>query len=247
MSAQFASASSQYLQNAAPSVLDYPFTVAGWFCPASVATLQTIWALGDTATTTESFRIQVSSAGVLQLSASTAGGGHNSNLGTLTAGQWVFFVGRYISSTNRRGAALQYNGAINHVSNAVSRAPASLDTMRIGSRVTTSAGDYADGRLGEYWLTNTDIQADGAQLQDSTLRHLAMNGPFALPHLAKDIVEYRSFRSRLDSRQDRPDEVYYRGTRPVWTNTNGVTLGPHPPAGALWRKPTSEYGGMVIA
>jgi hypothetical protein len=109
--------------------------------------------------------------------------------------------------------------------------------MAVGALVNSSPSGFFDGQVGEFWYTDTDIQADGAQLQDSTLRQLAYFGPFSIPHIAKDIVEYRSFRSRLDSRQDTPDEVYYRGTRPVWTNTNGVNLGPHPPAATNYIDP----------
>ena len=96
------------------------------------------------------------------------------------------------------------------------------------------------------WVTNTDIQADGAQLQNSTLRQLAMNGPYSLPHIAKDIIEYRGFRSRLDSSQDISEEVFYRGTKPAWSNLGGVKLGPHPPAADLWIPPLVDYAPMVI-
>lgn len=96
------------------------------------------------------------------------------------------------------------------------------------------------------WYTNTDIQADGEQLQDSTLRQLAFGGPFSLPHIARDIIAYRSFEDCLDSSQDRPGSVYHRGARQVWTNTNGVTLGPHPPAAIWYDKPLPELGPMVI-
>jgi hypothetical protein len=104
-----------------------------------------------------------------------------------------------------------------------------------------------DGKIAGLWYTNTDIQADGGQLQERTLRQLAFNGPFSLPNIAKDIVEYRGFRSSLASRQDDPSEVYYRGTPPVWTNVNGVTLGPHPPAADLWVPPQVDYAPMVLA
>lgn len=102
------------------------------------------------------------------------------------------------------------------------------------------------GQIAEIWYTNTDIQPDGAQLQNSTLRQLAFNGPFSLPHIAKDIVEYRSFRSRLDSRQDTPEEVYHRGLRQTWTNTNGVTLGPHPPAVENQEGPLGVYTPPMV-
>jgi hypothetical protein len=109
----------------------------------------------------------------------------------------------------------------------------------------TSAGASVpfDGNVAEFWYTNTDIQPDGAQLDGNLLRQLAYGGPFSVPHIAGDILEYRSFRKVIESDQDEAvgDEVYWGGAgRQVWTNTNGVTRGPHPPLPGWYRKPADS-------
>lgn len=87
------------------------------------------------------------------------------------------------------------------------------------------------GDIAEYWMTNTDIQPDAAQLQDATLRQLAYNGPFSVPRVAANLVDYRSLRASLGSNQDVQDGGLFDGPygRQVWVNTNSAKLGPHPP------------------
>jgi hypothetical protein len=97
-----------------------------------------------------------------------------------------------------------------------------------------------DAFISEFWYTNTDIQPDGAQLNDDLLRQLAYGGPFSVPHVAANLIEYRSFRKVIESDQDEAvgDGVYWGGAgRQVWTNTNGVTRGPHPPLPGWYAKP----------
>jgi len=113
---------------------------------------------------------------------------------------------------------------------------------------------FLNGLIAEYWLTNTDIQPDGAQLDDNLLRQLAYGGPFSVPHIAKDLIEYRSFRKVIESDQDEApgDEVYWGGAgRQVWTNTNGVRRGPHPPLPGYYKRPRprqmlNPYSQMLI-
>lgn len=103
------------------------------------------------------------------------------------------------------------------------------------------------GRLAEFWCTNTDIQADNAQLQDWMARQLAYGGPFSVPHIVKDIVEYRSLRVFPESRGDRGTEVYHgKFGRQTWANTNGVTTGPHPPLPYWYVKPGQTQRQLVI-
>ena len=118
-----------------------------------------------------------------------------------------------------------------------------MDNMTVGNLKRTSNNNFSDCRVGELWYTNTDIQPDGAQLDDNLLRQLAYGGPFSVPCCAKDIIEYRSFRKVIESNQDEAvgDEVYWGGAgRQVWTNTNGVTRGPHPPLPGWYRKPADS-------
>lgn len=81
----------------------------------------------------------------------------------------------------------------------------------------------------------------------STLHQLARLGPFSLPHIAKDIIEYRSLRSGLISGDDKPDEVYWGKQRQAdWINTAGVILGDHPPLYPGYVKPGQIIRPLVI-
>lgn len=122
-----------------------------------------------------------------------------------------------------------------------------MDAMAIGSQASATPTEFFDGRMAEIWYTNTDIQADGLQLQDALLRQLAYGGPFSVPHIAKDIVEYRSLRVHPDSRGDQPSEVYHgKFGRQIWTNANGVTAGPHPPLPYWYVKPGQTRRPLIV-
>ncbi len=236
MSAQFVSASSHHLINSATPITGYPFTVGMWVRPRPTGT-EGLWSIGDTSALGNHFALQITTT-QWQIRVQDAGG-QNTSAGsnTVHANAWNYVIVRGISATNRRLDIIKADGTMDHTQGTTSKTPASVDTMAIGGRVNGFVGLFCNADIADFWYTDTDIQPDGGALQNSTLRQLAYGGPFSLPHIAKDIVEYRSFRSRLDSRADIPDEVYYRGTRPVWTNMNGVQLGPHPPAASLYQKP----------
>lgn len=244
MSASFASASSQELVNTAPGFVGaYPFTVGFWVYPTTTGTSRTVWSLSDTAGSSNLFRFTQGTTRWQLTAASTAGGSATAqNAVAPVANQWMFVLLRFISATNRRMALLRNGTVSDHSQNTTSITPAGIDAMAIGCNHDNSPDGFFDGSVAEFFLCDSDIQADGAQLQDSMLRQLAMQGPFSLPHIRRNIVEYRSFRSRgLDSRSDDSEEVYHRETRQVWTNTNTVQLGPHPPAAENWHRPLDPY------
>jgi hypothetical protein len=244
MAALFTGASTQYLINATTAGLPstgYPFTVGMWINLTAVDNVvRDLFAISDTATTNNLFVIRMAGTETFGFAAQAGGTSNTAALATVVVAQtWNFLVARAISATNRKIAALYSTGATEHATSATSRAPAGLDTMTLGA-LSTSAGilEPWDGRIGEFWLTNTDIQADGAQLLGSTLQQLAYGGPFSIPHIAKDIVEYRSFRKHPVSDGDLATEVFHgKFGRQTWTNTNGVTIGAHPPLPYWYRKP----------
>lgn len=234
MSASFVGASTQYLQNSASSLVStgYPFTVGGWVNLSAVgAVARTIFSLSDTGTTNNYLLVQMTSSEQIQVTAA-AGGTENSAIATgvtLVAGKWVFFLGRFISSGSRRITVLGQNGNISNNSTVTTRAPTGLDSLIIGANVTSGgAATPWDGLIGEIWYTNTDVQADGAVSKSDLIWQLAYGGPFSVPHIAKDIVEYRSLRS--DAIGGETDEVYVGAGKPFqkWVNVNGVTVGQHP-------------------
>ena len=217
-----------------------PITVAAWVRPNALGVDRNFWSLCDTATATNYFSLGQAVADTWRLRQTDDATPISLAIGTVTANQWAFVVARFVSATIRRMSVLQYGGSIAQGLSTTSDTPAGLDTMAIGALYHSAPTEYWGGDIAELWYTNTDIQPDGLQLQNNTLRQLAYGGPFSVPHIADKIIEYRSFESGLGSDRDRPDEVYLGAgkTRPVWTNTNGVTLGAHVPLPGYYEGPT---------
>jgi hypothetical protein len=227
MSAEFAAASSQSITTLNPPVTAMPFTVGMWIMPLTTVN-GVFWMLcqaSGASSSTNNFRIQqITSA--IRVSAN----GDSLNIsGTLTVGTWSFVVVRFISATNRYGAHLFTEGNIAHAQRTTSITPTSLDKMGFGGLINAAPGTYLSGRVGEFWITNTDIQPDGGQLDDNLMRQLAYGGPFSVPHVAAAIQEYRPFRAALTTDKETGDEYYRPAGQATWTNNNGVLLAPHPP------------------
>src|SRR3990172_1125263 len=132
--------------------------------------------------------------------------------------QWHFVVGRFIASANRILSVLMSNGRSEFSQNTTARAPSGLDLMTLGSLSTSNGTSTStatinnwDGRIGEFWYANSDIKTNNANLTRDELVKLAYEGPFAFPHLAHSIIEYRGFRKNLASDQDQSDDVYWGG------------------------------------
>lgn len=236
MAVFFTAASSQSLVNSTPAVLDYPITVGCWFNQTNAAGTQTLWSLCDTGVTNHYLVLSMTTS----ILAGAAAGGTQNNAATAAlpgTGRWHFVIARFVSSTNRHLCAIFSNGVFSHGSTVTARAPAGLDAMGIGSLNHSTPTNFFSGLIGEIWYTNTDIQADGVQLNDATLYQLAFGGPFSLPHIAKDIIEYRSLRKAPVSDADEIGEVFHGRGQQIWTNTNGVTIGHHPPLPYWYKKP----------
>lgn len=248
MAGNFTAASTQYLSNSAPPVLDYPLTVAFWFNLAAVGTVsRSLWGLSDTATTNNYLRIRMGANEQVNIGAAAGGAAsENAVATTLVPDTWNFLIARFISATSRRLSILFPTGAIASVNGTTSTAPTGMDRMTFGANQTSAgATDPWDGLIAEAWYTNTDIQADGAAIQGDLMRQLAYGGPFSVPHIAADVLEYRSLRCGLASDQDNAEEVYAQA-RQTWSNVNGVTLGAHPPLPYWYEKPKAAAGLVMI-
>lgn len=249
MAAWFVSASSQKLRNSAPPLTDYPMTVGMWLYPTAVGTAQSPFGLYDTGTTNNYLELRLSTGSVIGAAAAAGGAAAAGNVtATLTNNKWHYVVGRFISATNRRIAVLYPDGSVDHGNSTTNRAPTGMDAMVLGVRETSSPGSYFDGAIAEFWITNTDIQADGAQLDASLLRQLAYSGPWSVPHTDKDIVDYRKLFSAIGSEQDSLGE-WDGGAkgRQTWVNTNGVACTFHPPLASNYATPyaqTPAFGMM---
>ena len=242
MSAAFVLSSSQHLINTSPPFITYPYSVGFWVYPQSVNNGQyrVWWGQGDTGGTNNHYTLLGQGPGTDFTHACDGGTSiAEASGGTVVVNTFYYVIGRGVSATNRWLAVLTPIGTI-HAQNTTSRTPSGLDNMTIGNLKRTSNNNFCDARIAEFWCTATDIQADGAQLDDNLLRQLAYGGPFSVPNVAANLLEYRSFRKVIESDQDEApgDELYWGGAgRQVWTNTNGVTRGPHPPLPGWYRKP----------
>lgn len=248
MAASFASASTQYLICATHPITAYPYSVGLWVYPTTTGAERTFFCLTDSGAATQRNALWQLSTNVWAISAWAGGTPNNASAGTVTANRWVFIVGRFISATNRRISVLQGDGSVVAAQGTTSRAfPTSAESISIGAMVSTSTAQYLDGNIGEFWYTNTDIQPDGLALQEPLLRQLAYGGPFSVPHIGKDLIEYRSFRKSLTTDQDDGVEVYSEsfGVQ-TWTNTNGVTIGHHPPLPYWYENPRQRRSVLMI-
>lgn len=227
-------ASGQCIRNSSPPVTNYPFTIAMWTYPFTANTQVTMWSLQPTSGTADLFTLFKSSAGAWALNATRSTSTNASIASAVTANAWQFVLGRFIASGNRRLSVIKSDGGAVHAQDTTGKSPANLVKEEIGA---ASNANFYDGIIAEYWKTSTDIQADGGQIDEGLLRTIAYRGPFAAPHVAKDIVEYRSFRQGLSSDEDEIGEVYHGSFgRQTWAKVQGASpdLGPpfvgaHPP------------------
>ena len=239
MAVAFASASSQRLTDSAAYITAYPYTVAFWFNVPADSTEPVLWSLTDSAANQNQWYIQKSTTNTVYFGSQEAGVFASvQTTGTIGGNAWNFVLFRAISSTNRRGSVLFSNGSIEHVQSTSGSTPGGIDSIAIGCAYFAPANFFTNGRIAEYWITNADIQADGAALFDSTLRQIAYNGPFPMMHLMGSYFHYRSFRRGLASDQDGLGEVFTKGApNPTLVNVNGATLGAHVPLPRSYVRP----------
>lgn len=246
MSAFFVSASTQRLFNSATPITGYPFTAGMWAFPNVLGVSKPIFDISDGAAT-NFFRLSTVGTNAFQISANP---GNSSNAGTVVANQWFYILGRFISAANRRISVLSSDGIISNAQNVINVTPTGLINVALGASAPTAtpaAGNVFDGNVAEFFITNSDIQPDGLQLQDAMLRQLARGGPFSLPHIAKDIADYRSLRSSLGSDTDaQPDYDLGNRGRQIWANVNGVIRAAHPPQAMGYMGPASQIQNRVV-
>lgn len=232
MSGAFTAASSMRLVNSSPPILDYPFTVGLWAYPGSSigASSRCLWYLGSNTDGTNYYIVYWSTTGpafAVQVANATQFG--SANTGTsVTTSRWSYILARFISSTNRRISVLQPDGSLLHAQDTTTvTTPAGVTRVALGCRESNAPDLFWDGNIAEYFLLNRDIQPDGVQTADWLVRQLAYRGPFSVPGLTKDILEYRALRNALTD--DRLGESYTGAKgRQTWVNTNAVKLGGGP-------------------
>lgn len=235
MSARFVAASSQFLRNAAPPFTGPPFSIGCWFTltatagGGSLVNFNNGLAYVTLSIEAATFRYVDSVTNFIAFGDSTM------------LNRPYYCVLRIISTANQKCSILQPDGSI------ATMATAGLITgavTQIDLAINTLFATYADVNISELFYTATDIQPDGLALNNSTLYQLAYRGPFSIPALRKDIIEYRSFRQHPTT--GRPNDIFSGGRGiQTWTNTGGVTTGPHVPISSTYTSPVSDDNGIV--
>lgn len=229
MGLRYAPSLTSHLTVASSVITTYPFSVGAWFQPLDVAGTYTVFSISDI-TTDNTFLSIRQSVATLVISAAAGGPANNATISNaLTSGEWSYFVGRFISATNRKLAIWTptQSTVIQHATTGTSRNPAGLDSVSWGVRWSALPGEYLNGTLAGCWWTDSDIQADGAQLQDAMLLRLAKFGPLGIPHIRNNLIEYWPRNPIGGRRNSFPDMDYYSGRfgRQAWLTTNGAPWG----------------------
>lgn len=232
MSAAFSSAS---IDNTAPPITTYPFTVGVWAFTNGVTSGQTFFGLANNSGSNNYFYLGTAAGNNYQMFAQSGGTSGSTNVTTLAATVWSFCLARFISATSRRLSVLDATGRVSHGQNTTSVTPSGPNAVSLGRTPLSTPSFALGGRLAEFWWTDTDVQADGAQTQDALVRQLAFGGPFSVSHVAARLIEYHAMLSHPVS--DRVGEVYHgKFGRQAWVN-NGAILAPHCPLPYWYAKP----------
>jgi len=249
VAASFASASSQSLSTTVPELpsTGYPFAVGMWVAPSTLSVEKTLFSFADTGSANNYLEIRQTSGNNFAIAAA-AGGAENTATAGINGGanRWNFVLARFDSATLRRIDVLSPTGQTPSGNTTTSTAPTSLDTLALGARIASSTSQYFDGLIGEFWYTNTNIQPSGGATQTPILRQLGWGGPFSVPRVGQNVVQYWSFREHPTAPKGEESLIGAGKPWQRWTNAGGVTAGPHPPLPFWYEKPRSARRPLVF-
>lgn len=156
MAKLFTIASSQYMTVNSAVVTAAPFSVSCWYRPASIGAVQTLLSVGDVDVTNEQWRLNINTIGRARWSAQTSAGEASATYtgAAMSAGVWGHVGGVEASATSHTA---YLNGSSS--TNTNSRAPAGADTLRIGTKASSTPVDYADGDIAEVGIWNIGLTA----------------------------------------------------------------------------------------
>lgn len=202
------------------------------------------------------FAVTMASTEVVQAVVSDGVTTATAGAGTLTAGNWIFVLARFISTVSIRIHSLNFNGSISSGNDATSVDPTAggtqtMDTLSIG--VDTTNNLPWNGQIAEFWYTNTDVQGSDVAINSELLRQLANYGPFSVPNIANGVIEYHSYRVDVPSNAsgvsfERTPEVFDKFGGAIWTN-NGANVrmhALHPPLMPTYVRPRQNQRTLVI-
>ena len=247
MAASFASASSQSLSTTVPELpsTGYPFAVGMWVAPSTLSVEKTLFSFADTASANNYLEIRQTSGNNFAIAAA-AGGAENTATAGINGGanRWNFVLARFDSATLRRIDAMSPTGQTPGNTVSTSTAPTSLDTLALGARIASTTSQYFDGLIGEFWYANVNIQPSGGAA--NLLRQLALGGPFSVPRVAQNVVQYWSFREHPTAAKGEEAHIGAGKAWQRWTNTGGVTTGRHPPIPYWYDRPRPARRPLVF-
>lgn len=222
MAARFVSASSQGLLRSTAPVTAAPFTIGLWVTMPTSGATEGLWSLTEVDDTVNHWVLYKNGSNAICVYINSASAGAFPDGATAIGNnQPTFVIFREISNASHRLSILHSSGAREHVANTTAVTPAGVTAVSLGYRGYLAPDIYMDGRLSEYWMTNSDIQPGGAQLDNALLIQLARFGPMSVPHVRDRLIEYMPLRDSLLG--DKGDYYSSRG-RGAWSNVNGVTL-----------------------
>lgn len=204
----------------------FPMSVGFWHKPEITAGVQTIFSFMDGAsfgaTGLQIFRIVANRFGAQVV----AGGTDTVDAfgPTVIAGAWYYLVFRGTTSFLNLSVLSTIDGGIAAATPVATTAtPTTFNELGIAG---SAALNQAKGWTAELWYTNTDIQPDALSLNDATMRQLAFNGPFSIPAVRDNLLEYKSLRANPVA--GNADDVFFGRKAQYWVNS-GLKAGPHPP------------------
>lgn len=167
-----------YASNATTPVTAIPLTLAAWFKTDDDTRQQSILTIGDTASTVEEFDlacdgsavgdpVQANTRHTTTSTATTSSG--------FTAGVWAHACAVFTSATSR---AAFINGS-SKGTNATSKTPTSLDTIRIGALARSAPDNFFDGSIADaaIWsasLTDAEVAALARGVSPLRIRPLSL-------------------------------------------------------------------------
>jgi hypothetical protein len=171
--------------------------MGGWVYPTQNTATKAFFAISAPTTPAQTMMIGQNSTGGFDLSSYDSVNFNDQGFGTCTPNVWYYIVARWINSTNKRASVYSSaTGAITAGSDPGTFGatdPQSCSVRGIGTLGATAiwtASTNFEGLLGEYFITNTDIQADGLATQ------AALGAPARVPRAVLD-PEHREGHSGL--------------------------------------------------
>jgi hypothetical protein len=98
--------------------------------------------------------------------------------------------------------------------------------MRLMARADATSQVW-NGNVAEWWYTDSNVLASFGSGNIAGLTQLATRGPFAFPHIAQNIIEYRSLRTLPNlPANTRIGTEYYSSkyVTPTWTVGSATNL-----------------------